>query len=182
MREISDRQLLARLRAGDGDALHMVFDQHAAALHRLAYRLLDSRDDADDVVQDTFVGLPRALAHYTDRGDLGAWLRRITVRLALMRLRGDRRRVATALRSTAPAPTAEGPESDVVLKEQIGRAIAALPPSLRAVVVLRMIEEYSHEEIASLLGMSVSASKVRLHRALKQLRPLLDHLRDTHKP
>jgi RNA polymerase sigma-70 factor (ECF subfamily) len=178
LRELSEQQLLARLRTGDGEALRVIFDQYAADLHRLAHRLLGSSDDADDVVQDVFVGLPTALARYTERGTLGPWLRRITARLALMRLRGDRRRDATDLRSAPSGPHA--PEPDVLLKDRLTRAIAGLSPPLRVVFVLRMIEKCSHEEIASLLGTSVSASKVRLHRALQQLRPLLVHLRDTN--
>jgi RNA polymerase sigma-70 factor, ECF subfamily len=178
LRELSEQQLLARLRAGDGEALRAIFDQYAADLHRLAARLLGSSDDADDVVQDVFVGLPTALARYTERGNLGPWLRRITARLALLRLRGDRRRDATASRAASSEP--HTPESDAVLKDRLGRAIGGLSPPLRVVFVLRMIEDCSHEEIASLLGTSVSASKVRLHRALQQLRPLLKHLRETN--
>jgi RNA polymerase sigma-70 factor, ECF subfamily len=178
--ELKERQLIDRVAAGDSTAMRLLFDRHAPAMHRLAVRLLASRDDADDAVQDVFVGLRTALLRYTHQGSLEAWLLRLTVRVALMRLRGDRRRQATAVRDIEHAsPDAALP--DPPLAAALDRAVAALPDHLRAVVVLRMIEDYSHEEIAQALGISAGASKVRLHRALELLRPQLSHLREVHQ-
>jgi len=170
----SDEVLLARIRDGDEAALRVIFDRYAATLHRCAFRLLGSSDDADDVVQDVFVGLRVALKRYDEQGRFGNWLRRVTVRAALMRLRGDRRREAAAL--NVPT-TSSVPERDAMLQDTLGAAVAGLAPPLRAVFVLRMIEDYSYDEIAVALGVSQNACKVRLHRALRQLRPLLSHLR-----
>ena len=169
-----EQELVGRVRQGDGSALRVVFERHAPALHRLAFHLLGSRDDADDVVQDVFVGLRASLTRYTESGSFEAWLRRLTTRASLMRLRAESRR---AVAHSASDPAAELPSPDPILGDHLSRSIAALPPTLRAVVVLRMIEEYSHEEIATALGLSLSASKVRLHRALRLLRPQLEHLR-----
>lgn len=171
----SDELLLARVREGDAAALRVVFDRYAGTLYRLAFRLLGSSDDADDVVQDVFVGLRTALGRYDDQGKFEGWLKRVTVRASLMRLRGDRRREAAAL--GAPAPMMTSPDRDPKLQDTLTAAVADLAPSLRAVFVLRMIEDYTYEEIGDVLGVSVGACKVRLHRALRQLRPLLVHLR-----
>lgn len=175
LRDRSDEYLLARVREGDAVAMRIVFDRHAPAVHRLVFQLLGSSDDADDVVQDVFVGLRIALAHYTERGNFEGWLKRVAVRAALMRLRGERRREAAVL--VAPTPENTSTERDVGLQHALSAAVAGLPPQLRTVFVLRMVEDHSYEEIADLLGTTVGACKVRLHRALRQLRPLLVHLR-----
>jgi DNA-directed RNA polymerase specialized sigma24 family protein len=69
---------LAALRAGQPDAIALCYEAHASALLALAYRLTGSRDDAGDIVDDVFVGLPQALRNYEERGQFGTWLKRIT--------------------------------------------------------------------------------------------------------
>jgi RNA polymerase sigma-70 factor (ECF subfamily) len=73
------------------EALGHLFIEYGDSLYRLAYRVLGSASDAEDVIQDVFVGLPDALHHYKERGSPVGWLRRITVRVALMRQRTARR-------------------------------------------------------------------------------------------
>jgi len=166
----SDALLASRLREGDMAALDLLFERHATPLLRLATRLMGSEADGEDVVQDVFVGLPLALRRYEERGQFGPWIRRVTARTALMRLR----RIGT--RGEVTLDGALEPEQPQRLEiERIGleRAIAALPESLRVVFVLREVEGHSHAEIAALLGISRSASEVRLHRAVQRLRLLL---------
>ena len=79
-------------RAGSPDALAGLYRLHGAALYRLAYRLTGTREDAEDVVHDVFVGLPEALVRYEERGNFTAWLKRMTARVALIRLRRRKRR------------------------------------------------------------------------------------------
>ena len=94
-----ERALLADAAAGSPGALTRLFELHSAQVHRVAYRLTMSADDAEDVVQDVFIGLPEALAAYGGHGGFSAWIRRVTVRTALMRMRAGRRRAATAERA-----------------------------------------------------------------------------------
>jgi RNA polymerase sigma-70 factor (ECF subfamily) len=175
----TDDQLLSRARAGDVRALGVLFDRHATDMHALVFRFLGSADDADDVVQDLFVGLPTALNRYAGKGRFEAWLRQVATRMALMRLRGDRRRTAAAYAAPMPG-NVEPRASDPPLASALNDAILRLPPTTRAVFVLRMIEEYDYEDIARELNRSVGACKVQLHRALKRLRPQLQHLREDH--
>src|SRR6266540_3766472 len=84
--------LVRGIRQGDPRALGALYDAFAGGLFRLAYRLTGSRQDAEDVVHDVFVGLPEALGRYEERGRLDAWLRRVTARVALMRLRRSNHR------------------------------------------------------------------------------------------
>ena len=135
--DYAEQHLVERVRQGDGAALRMVFERHAPAMHRLAFHLLGSRDDADDVVQDVFVGLRASLVRCAESGSFEAWLQRLTTRAALMRLRAERRRAAA---HTAGGPSATPPAPEAILGDRLSRAIAALSPTLRSVVVLRMIE------------------------------------------
>src|SRR5690242_11831684 len=80
-----DPALLARARSGDRDALSALYRLHASEMLALAARLTGSRSDAEDVVQDLFLRLPRALARYDERGRFLPWLKQLTVRTALVR-------------------------------------------------------------------------------------------------
>src|SRR2546426_204970 len=136
----SPASLIAGARAGSPDALSALYLEHGAALFRLAYRLGGAREDAGDVVHDVFVGLPEALRHYEERGRFAGWLKRVTARVALMRLRSGKRRREVALDSAA------GQVEPRAISERDGlqAAVSALPDHLRTVLVLREIEGYAH--------------------------------------
>ena len=153
-------------RVGHTRALGELYRLYGQALFRVAYRLTGSREDAEDVLHDVFVGLPEALERYQERGRLEAWLRRLTAREALMKLRKGRR--AELRLEDHPEPQTEpGREGEL---GDLQAAVNALPLSLRSVVVLKEIEGYSHSETAEMLGISVITSRVRLMRAMSQLR------------
>jgi RNA polymerase sigma-70 factor (ECF subfamily) len=162
---------LAQLRAGEPAALAELFELEASGLVALAFRLLLSREEAEDVVQDLFVGLPEALGRYEERGQFRAWLRAIVVRMALMRLRRSRRHPLAELAVATPVAT---PPVEPVRRVSLVAALATLPEEQRVVVVLRVIEGYRHDEIAELLGIRRNTSEVRLHRGLSRLRELLE--------
>jgi len=166
----SPASLIAEARAGGPEALAALYLEHGAALFRLAYRLVGAREDAEDVVHDVFVGLPEALQRYEERGSFAGWLKRVTARVALMRLRSGTRRREVALDSAIAQ--AEQPASSE--RDGLQAAVNTLPDYLRAVLVLKEIEGYAHAEIANLLGISEGASRVRLTRALKRLRNELE--------
>ena len=86
-----------RARSGDPDALSQLYHAHAGGMLRVAYHLLGSRADAEDVVHDVFLGLPEALRGYEERGKFASWIRRLAVRTALGRMRRHRREVSIEL-------------------------------------------------------------------------------------
>lgn len=163
--------VLARASSGSTDALAELFHEFSAQVHRVAFRLTLSADEAEDVVQDVFVGLPEALGAFSGSGSFDSWLRAVTLRTALMRLRTGRRRDAVAIRAGDSARTS-APDA-VVDRLAIETALAALPQDLRTVFVLRDVEGYTHAEIARMLGIRAGTSEVRLHRARRRLRDLL---------
>jgi RNA polymerase sigma-70 factor (ECF subfamily) len=165
-----DAALVERLSNGDLEALDALFHRYASALLNLARRVTGSSVDAEDVVQDLFVGLPMAVRRYAERGSFGAWLRTVTVRLALDRVRRRTRRHEVDL-DLAGEQTAVSETPEV--RWDIEGAIAALPDDLRMVFVLKEVEGFSHAEIGRLLGIRTGTSEVRLHRAMRALRRAL---------
>ena len=161
--------LIARLRQGEMDALSGLYQLHARDLLGLARRLTGSLQDAEDVVQDLFIGLPEAMHRYQEQGYLRGWLRRITVRLALMRIRSGRLRREETIE--AHSPPARG---NVLQDTAVRDALDALTPDDRTIVILKVVEGYDHREIAELLGIRRGTSEVRLHRAMARLRQLLE--------
>lgn len=162
--------LIGRARRGEMDALAALFREHAPAVHRVAYFLTGSADDAEDVVQDVFIGLPEALRTLSDPSAFAGWLRRVAARTALMRMRSERRRRQSTVGDADVVPAPARSETD---RLSIEHAIARLPAELREVFVLKEMEGYKHAEVAGMLGISVSNAEVRLHRARLRLRAIL---------
>jgi RNA polymerase sigma-70 factor (ECF subfamily) len=167
--------VVARVRAGSPEALGALYASAAPALAALARRLTGSREEAEDVLHDVFLGLPEALRSYDERGRFDQWLRRVTVRVALTRLRTRRRRREVHVPVDIPTPAdGTGLEDRLALEQSVD----ALPDALRAVLVLKMVEGYAHTEIAALLDITPRASEQRLHRAVRMLRERLAPRRD----
>lgn len=170
--EPTDATVVARAGEGDPDALGILYRRFAAPLMRLAYHVTGAQDDAQDVLHDVFLGLPEALRRYEERGSLEAWLKRVTTRVALTRLRRrDGRREVPLPTSGEPAIGSD--EACVTRRLLLAQALRSLPDSLRAVFVLKEIEGYTHQEIGTVLGIGIGTSQVRLHRAIKHLRKQL---------
>lgn len=165
--------MVSRLRAGDTSAIDGLYALHARRLFGLAYRLTNSRPDAEEIVQDVFVGLPLAVRGYAEQGAFGAWLRRIAARLSIDRLRRTSRRHEVGLDSARDA-SVKGGASGVDARQALERALTTLPDALRSVFVLKEVEGYSHSEIAELLGIRRGTSEVRLLRAIRRLRQELE--------
>ncbi|MDX1577022.1 MAG: RNA polymerase sigma factor [Gemmatimonadota bacterium] len=161
---------LDRVAAGDLHALAALYEDYAAQVYRLAFRITGSEADAQDVVQDLFLGLPEALPSFRGDGSFSAWLRACAARQALKLLRTRRRRQEVGLEPEWLAGS-EGPGLDGIALET---ALQRLPETLRIVVVLRDVEGFSHEDVGKMLGISAAASRMRLMRARKQLRSWLE--------
>ena len=167
----NETEVIAATRDGSPGALGELYDRHARDLLAIAFRLLQARDEAEDVVHDVFVGLPELLRRYEERGSFGPWLKKVAARVALARIREMSQRPSVSLDEVSNQPhTLERDVEGAVTLEQ---AMRTLTPALRAVLVLKEIEGFSHAEVARLLDISVGASEVRLHRAIEALRSAL---------
>ena len=165
--------------------------RYAPTLYRLALRLVGEPDEAEDVLQESFIRACDHIAEFEGRSGLGTWLHRIVLNTALMRLRRkepERVRLGAGQPDDAAdlterlADAGPGPGDEVLsaeLRANLEEALLALPDTLRAAFVLRDIEGLSTREAATALGIGESALKVRLHRAHQALRaPLAAYLHD----
>ncbi len=184
----SERDLVGRLRRGDGDAYEALVREHGTAMLAVARRMLRHEDNARDVVQDAFLQAFRAIDQFREDARLSTWLHRIVVNAALMRLRSASRRPETPLADLLPRFDEEGGHAEPVgslptgidaalenaeTRHRVRRCVAQLPEQYRAVIILRDFEELSTAEAATALGITENAVKIRLHRAHQALRTLL---------
>ena len=161
--------LLARARAGSPEAITELYHSYGSRIYQAAFRITGNRADAEDVVQDVFLGLQTALADYREEGKLGGWLATIATRAALMRVRRRRREQPLPPFGDA-APAAPG--INAAVRTAALDLLNRMPEPMRQVFLLKEVEGYRHHEIATLLGISAGASEVRLHRAWRFIESL----------
>ncbi len=173
-----DEPIVAALRAGRfTEAFEALVGAYRRRVFGLAYSIVGDRDAADDVAQEVFVKLWRALDSYDGRAQLSTWIYAIARNTAISALR--RQRPSSSLsdpavqaEAEAHAPQAAGGEdADHAL---LWRAVAALPGPQRQAVVLYYQDERPVEEVAAMLGMPVNTVKTHLHRARARLASALD--------
>lgn len=169
---VDDKVLIRQTRSGSMEALGDLYGRYAERVYRMALRILGSPAEAEDVLQDVFVGLPSALRRFDEEHDLGPWLTRVAARVALSRVRSTGRRDQRE-QSYASELSPDTPSVQVDRRLLLERALEEVPELLRPVLLLKEVEGYSHDEIADLLSITPGASAVRLHRALKILRQAL---------
>ncbi len=178
----TEARLVARLQQRDPEAFAIFFDAQVDRVYRLGYSVMGNREDADEVVQATFIAAYDAIERFEPHARLATWLYRIAYHHCLMLLR--QRHPTEALPDedgALPQPAAlvdwsAWPESvalDAEAHAVLQSAIATLPPLLRAAFVLRDVEQIPTAECAHVQGISESACKVRLHRARLLLRERL---------
>jgi len=175
--DLDDRALAARALAGHQDAYAALMRRHRDAVWRLARSHVGDADEALDITQEVFVAAFAALARYDDTRPFRTWIARIT--LNKCRDWGRRRAVRRFFAFARPideageiADTAPDPEQAAQSHRELARinaAIAALPASLKDVLLLRTIEALSQADTAALLNLSEKAVETRLYRARAKL-------------
>lgn len=170
-REAGDRELAERVqRGGDEEAFRALYRRHTPYLYQFVLRLLDGREaEAEDVIQDTWLRAVAALSGFRWESALRTWLTGIALNRAreILRKRG---RWPGALPNTVPDP---GPPPRVPDRIDLERAISALPPGYRAVLVLHDVEGFTHREISERLEIAVGTSRSQLHHARRAVRQAL---------
>lgn len=181
-----EAELLAGLRAGDPAAYREFVELHSSNVYNVALKLLGDQQEAEDVLQETFLSAFEAIDRFEGRALLSTWLYRIAYNASLMRLR-KRKQVTTVSLDLPLDERADGvgvpshhlvdwsaiPDDRLLTSEarrEMDRAIAELPESLRSTFILRDIQGLSGAETAEVLGLTVQAVKNRLHRARLRLR------------
>jgi len=172
---LNDDELIARGADGDEDAFRMLVERWQTPVFRFLERMLGSREDAQDLAQETFLRMCVNARRYRPEGRFQSWLFRIAGNLARSQLR--RRKI---LRWVAFDPGAHEPSSGASSAQEtlerratdagVRDAISTLPDRQRHALLLRTFEEMSYQEIADAMGVSVGAVESLLHRATVALR------------
>jgi RNA polymerase sigma factor (sigma-70 family) len=156
---------------GNGKAQFMLYNQYSKAMYNLAYRILNNREDAEDILQETFVECFRNIASFRFESTFGAWLKKILVNKCINQLK--KKKIDLTLYNTLPEGIYEEVPEDTYDTTKIIKGIELLPDGYRIVLTLYLLEGYDHSEISQILGISESTSKSQYSRAKEKLRNLL---------
>jgi RNA polymerase sigma factor (sigma-70 family) len=179
---VQDRELRARFRQGDPDAVRSAYRSHGRLVYAVAYKVLGDRGLAEEATQQAFVKAWRAAQSFDESRDLGPWLAAIARRVAIDVYRRE------ALRATDPIDLVAAGDPALVSTPQsaeaiydvweVRQAVAQLPPDEQEVVRLQHLEGFTHAQIAERLEVALGTVKSRSFRAHKRLGELLGHLRE----
>ena len=179
----TDAAAVALARDGDSEAFHALVDRHSRAVYRLAYRMTGSPQDAEDVVQETFLRAYKQLGRFESRANFSTWLHRIAVNCSIDLIRSRPHREAVlddAQFDAAVDRTGTGGASperlmlSTEVQERIGVAMSGLSAMERAAFMLRHFEGRSIDEISESLGLKTNATKHSIFRAVRKMRVALE--------
>ena len=181
--DLSDAELVARVLRGDQELYTQLVERYQAVLYRHALGMVASPDAAADLVQDSFVKGYTSLDRCQDPARFGAWVFRILRNRALDYLKDRRRKNVPLDEGTAQLPSRDDPATDLE-RAEMGRAVTdalgALPAAQREAFLLKHVDGRSYEEMAEMLGGSVSALKMRVMRAREALQAVLSPTQEQH--
>jgi RNA polymerase sigma-70 factor (ECF subfamily) len=175
-RGAGEKQLLLEFRAGGEAAFEELFRRYQREVYGWIVRIARDRGVAEDLTIETFFRIHRAHARFDAGRGFGPWARRIATHAALDWIRRQRPEHAMPDEFFAGVPAqAEGdPAITAEIRSGVALALGRLPPKLRVVTVLAVIEEMPQKEVADALGITVAAVKLRVFRALRKLRSELE--------
>lgn len=188
--ELSDAEIVERIKAGEQHLFDILVQRYSSRAYQIAYGVLGTREDAEEVAQDVFIRIFKALPKFRGDSEFTTWMYRIAMNLARNKYRYNKSRGANkkiSMQETiddsdsrtliqVPEPRLS-PDSEVGLEEyqkDIMREIENLPPLYRDALVLRNVEEMSYEQIADVLGCKLGTIKSRIARAREELRRRLE--------
>ena len=192
LRPQAETQFIERLKRGDAAAFEILVNERSGEIYGLLYRLTENVEEARDLTQETFLRAFQSIGHFRGDADLRTWIYRIAINQARNRWRWWRRRRRDAtvsidapeigggrlgLVATLKSTTAKDPEQDTLANERdraLKKALGTLKRVYRETVILRDIEGFAYEEIATTLDISVGTVKSRLARGRQELRRKLE--------
>lgn len=183
--QIEEQKLAEGCSSGENRAREELYDRYAGRLLSICLRYAGNRAAAEDLLHDAFLKIYGAFGHFTYRGpgSLRAWIERITVNVALEWLRSRSRQGYVPLDDGRPLPDMAEPEAAEVSRiprDVLMQFVAELPEGYRSVFNLYCIEEYSHREIAEMLGINEKSSSSQLFRARALLARRVKEYMESH--
>ncbi len=175
---MDEKVILQHLQEGSREALAMLWDSHSGHVLNLAFRMLKNRDQAEDILMDVFVQIPKAVQGFRGQSAIATWLYRLTVNACLMKLRSDKRhRELEEEHLEIIVESALGKEESVNENfdpELLGMGLNALPAETRSMLWLKDAEDLDVKDLAEIYGMPEGTIKARLSRARTFVRSYLN--------
>src|SRR5579863_9514495 len=186
--ELNDALAVSRARSGDTDAFRVLVERHSRSLFRLAFRMTGNQQDAEDVVQESFLRAYKQLGKFDERASFGTWLYRIAANCSLDLVRARKRRSEHLAPQEpegsehddpvallpAPGATPERMALSGEIRERLESAMKELSPTERTAFVLRHFEGMCMEEVSRVLECQPGAAKHSVFRAVQKLRRALE--------
>lgn len=177
------RALVERARRGDSSAHRALYEAHVDRVFRLTFRLTGREQTARELTQDTFVRAFASIEGFRGDAAFSTWLHTIAVSVSLNEIKRSKRQHAReAPLEDAFSISTTTPFSDPLLRARLAHAVAQLPEGCRTVFMMHDAEGFTHEEIATSLGVTPGTSKAQLSRARGKLRIALADLAEEWKP
>ncbi|WP_234387171.1 RNA polymerase sigma factor [Aquimarina sp. Aq78] len=170
------KDLVEKSKSGDRNSQYRLYELYVDAMYNISMRMLSIKEDAEDVVQDSFVEAFKNLKSFRYESTFGSWLKRIVINKSLNHLKLKKIPVT-------PLDQHEYHISEEIIDpvkpndiNKVKKGIKALPDGYRQIINLYLIEGYDHIEIAEILGITISTSKSQYHRAKKKLIEIVNTL------
>ena len=180
--DVSNSELVKKSQLGDKSAFEELVKRHQELVFSLSFKLTGNRELANDVAQEAFIRAWKAIGKFRGDSTFGTWIYRITVNTAWTLRKKAKKHYSLNIEDTQePVVVDEKKDPELVainsdLSVVLRRALNQIPLEQRIIVELKNIEGRSHKEIADYLDISVTAAKVRLHRAHQKLRNILEEI------
>jgi RNA polymerase sigma-70 factor (ECF subfamily) len=163
--------LIEECRKGNIKAQFRLYDQYSKAMFNLALRMLNNREDAEDILQEAFIECFRNIDTFRFESTFGAWLKKILVNKCITQLK--KKKIDLTFCETLPHSIYEEDEEFTYDTGKIIKGVEMLPDGYRVILTLYLLEGYDHSEISQILGISESTSKSQYSRAKGKLRNLI---------
>lgn len=170
------QELVEKSKLGDRNAQFQLYEKYVDAMYNVSMRMLGSREDAEDMVQDSFVEAFKNLVHFRYESTFGSWLKRIVINKSINHLKARRIPIVSLENEEYYSTDEQGEAVDAVEIHKVKAGIKKLPLGYQQIINLYLIEGYDHEEIGEVLGITTSTSKSQYHRAKKKLLEIIKAL------
>lgn len=170
------RDLVEKCKTGHNSSQYQLYSLYVDAMYNIGMRMLGNKEDAEDIVQESFIDAFKNLASFKYDSTFGAWLKRIVINKSINYLK--KKRIAEVPMDAHEFHLAEENEekAEAVDIKKVKKGIAALPAGYKQIINLYLLEGFDHIEIGEILDISTSTSKSQYHRAKKKLLEIISEL------
>ncbi|UOB17244.1 RNA polymerase sigma factor [Abyssalbus ytuae] len=172
------KEFVEKSKLGDKNSQFRLYELYVDAMYNTCYRLVKTKEDTEDIIQDSFVDAFKNLQSFRYESTFGSWLKKIVINKSINHLK-QKRILSLPLNEYEYGIAEEAPETNDMGEiniQKIKKGISMLPVGYNEIITLYLVEGFDHIEISEVLGISVSTSKSQYHRAKKKLIEIISKL------